>query len=215
VVGATPSRESNDPITLGTLISDEFLATFSLGAVDVAKVAVGQKVLVTITSFPDVPPLTAAITEISSLPDSSGVAQYEVQALIALPASSTIELREGLLADIEVVQEEVTDVLRVPSSAVTYAQGQATVEVLDSLTPQQQQQVDRLGIIRSETGSLPSYAVPVTVGVTGAFYVEITDGLSEDIYVVTSQDEPQTAGAVVEQQSFGGRPNNGGGGRPQ
>ncbi len=202
VVGATPTGGSEDTIDLGTLISDEFLATFSLGAVDVAKVEVGQKVLVTITSFSNVEPLDAYITEISSLPDSSGVAQYEVQALITVPEGLEVELREGLLADIEVVEDEVSDVIRIPSSAISYEQGKTMVEVLDSVTEQQQQMINRLGILRSETGDIPSYSVAVTVGLTGTFYVEITDGLEEGVMIIASSDEEasEEAGSVVRQQ---------------
>lgn len=214
VVGATPTGGSEDTIDLGTLISDEFLATFSLGAVDVAKVEVGQRVLVTVTSFTGVDPLDAYITEISSLPDDSGVAQYEVQALIEVPEDLDVELREGLLADIEVVEDEVSDVIRIPSSAITYERGAAMVEVLDSVTEEQQQTIDRLGIIRSETGEIPSYSVEVTVGLTGAYYAEIVDGLEEGTMIIVSTDASATATeSVVGQEQV--HPGGNGGGPPQ
>jgi multidrug efflux pump subunit AcrA (membrane-fusion protein) len=52
VVGASPTGATNDSISLGTLISDDFLVQFTLNAIDVAKVQVGQKVIVNVTSFP-------------------------------------------------------------------------------------------------------------------------------------------------------------------
>ena len=60
VVGATPAKDGSDSIELGSLISDDFVATFSLGAADVAKVSVGQDVLVTISSDPGSAPLHAS-----------------------------------------------------------------------------------------------------------------------------------------------------------
>lgn len=202
VVGATPTRDSNDAISLGTLISDDFLATFSLSAVDVAKVELNQKVLVTITSFPDLPPLEAFVTEISSLPDSTGVAQYEVQALMVLPEDLGIELREGLLADIEIVETEVTDVVRVPKSAIVYENGKPFVNMIDNLSEQQLKEVNRLGIIRDTDKTINTYPVKVEIGLSGSYYVEITSGLEVGALVVTSNDAAADAPAV-KQQSFG------------
>lgn len=201
VVGASPTGATNDSISLGTLISDEFLVTFDLSAVDVAKVQVGQKVLVDVTSFPGSPALDAAITEVSSLPKSDGVAQYEVQALITLPASSTVKLREGLLASIIVVDTEVPDVVRVPLSAISYENGQAKVMVVGDLTTEQQKELATLGVIKSVAGSFPSYAVNVEVGVTGTFFAEIKSGLTEGMQIIVTNTESDTA--VVEEKNFG------------
>ena len=209
VVGASPTRDTNDPISLGTLISDDFLVTFSLSAVDVAKVEVGQLVLADITSFPQAPTLQASITEISSLPNSDGVAQYEVQALISLPEDLPITLREGLLADIEIVEEVATDVLRVPSAAINYINRQAQVRVIDDVTEAQQQTIDTLSIIKNTSGQPLGYLVDVEVGVTGTFYTQITGGVTEGQYLLIG-DASEEQASLLETGS-GGRP---GGGRP-
>jgi multidrug resistance efflux pump len=206
VVGASPTRDTNDPITLGTLISDDFLVTFSLSAVDVAKVSVGQLVLVNITSFPDIPTLEATINEISSLPNSEGVAQYAVQALINLPPEATVQLREGLLADIEIVQEVAVDVVRVPSAAIVYENRQAQVRVLTDLTPEQQETITTLNIIRTMSDQSVGFMVDVEIGIAGAFYSEIIGGLTEGQYVVVG-DTDDTESALSESRR-GGRPNN-------
>lgn len=206
VVGASPTRDTNDPITLGTLISDDFLVTFSLSAVDVAKVSVGQLVLVNITSFPDIPTLEATINEISSLPNSEGVAQYAVQALINLPPEATVQLREGLLADIEIVQEVAVDVVRVPSAAIVYENRQAQVRVLTDLTSEQQETITTLNIIRTMSDQSVGFMVDVEIGIAGAFYSEIIGGLTEGQYVVIG-DTNDTESALTESRR-GGRPNN-------
>ena len=209
VVGASPTRESTDSISFGTLISDEFLVTFSLGAVDVTKVKVGQKVIVTVPSFPNTEPLTAVITEISSLPEGNETAQYEVKAALSVGESS-IPLREGILADIEVVQEEVAGVLRIPVSALSFAIGKTTVQVVEGLSEEQQETASRLGIVRLSEGTLPSYPVEVTVGVRGSYWAEIKSGLDEGMLIVVSKTE-EDASAVQTNVRFGGPPPEGGG----
>lgn len=214
VSGATPTGGTEDSINLGTLISDEFLTTFTLGATDVSKIEIDQKVKVTVTSFSDQPVFEAKITQISSLPDESGVAQYEVQALLNYDRKSAdILLREGMLADIEIVEEENANALRVPTGAVTYQQGVPKVSIVDSLTEEQQIQVDRMGIVRTDGAPLVTYDVEVKLGITGQYYVEILDGLAEgDIIVSTSLAESGTDESVVQQAGFG--PPNGEGQRP-
>lgn len=214
VAGATPTGGTEDSINLGMLISDEFLTTFTLGATDVAKVTVGQKVKVTVTSFSDQPVFEASITQISSLPDASGVAQYEVQALLTYDKkTATIVLREGMLADIEIVEEENKDALRVPTSAVTYEQGTPKVTVVDSLSEEQQMQVNRMGIVRTDTATpLVTYDVEVKLGITGQYFIEITEGLTEGQIIVSTSKTESGTDSVVEQAGFG--PPNGGGQRP-
>lgn len=204
VEGATPTGGSEDSINLGTLISDEFLTTFTLGAADVAKVEVGQKVKVTITSFSEQPVFTASITQISSLPESSGVAQYEVQALLDYDRETAeIVLREGMLADIEVVEEENSNALRVPTSAITYEQGQAKVTVIDELTDKQKQQADRMGIVRTDGAPLVTYSADVELGIVGQYYVEILSGVSEGDLIVASSLTTESSESVVGQAGFG------------
>jgi hypothetical protein len=206
VVGASPTRDTNDPITLGTLISDDFLATFSLSAVDIAKVEMGQLVLVNVTSFPEAPTLEAMIIEISSLPNSDGVAQYEVQALIIMPDDLPITLREGLLADIEIVEDVANDVLRIPSAAISYENRQAQVRVLTDLTPDQKKTIDTLSIVRKMSDEQVGFMVDIELGVTGAFYSEVKSGLTQGQYLIVG-DTDSTESALSERGPRG-RPDN-------
>ncbi len=205
VVGATPTGGSEDTISLGTLISDEFLTTFTLSATDVAKVSVGQKVNVTITSFSEQPVFTAHITEISSLPSSDGVAQYEVRAKIEYDhASSSVKLREGVLADIEIIEEEKENALRVPVSAITYVDGKPTVQVVDTLTDAQKKEIETMSILRTaRDATLPSYAKTITLGIYGTYYAEVTGGLTGGEYILITATPTATDTSVVEQAGFG------------
>lgn len=205
VAGATPTGGESDSINLGTLISDDFLVTFSLGAADAAKVTAGQKVNVTVTSFTEQPTFTATITQVSSLPQSDGVAQYEVLARLDYNhASATKKLREGMLADIEVVQEEKVDVLRVPTTALTYEGRTAYVTIADSLTPEQLVEVEQMGIIRTLTDPLVTYTKAVEVGITGQYYVEIVSGLAAGNHIISTTLAESAATSVVEQSGPGG-----------
>jgi HlyD family secretion protein len=207
VVGATPVGGTSDSINLGTLISDEFLTKFTLSAADAAKVTVGQKVKVVVTSIADQPTFEAKITEISSLPATTGVAQYEVRALLNYDRTkASLILREGMLADIEIVQEENTSALRVPASAVTYENGKAKVTVVDKLTDIQKQEADKMGFVKTAAGTtLATYVVPVELGIRGKYFVEVKSGLKEgDIIVTSSLTKTTSTTSAVDQAGPGG-----------
>ncbi len=204
VEGATPTGGTSDTINLGTLISDTFLTTFTLSATDVAKVTVGQKVKVTVTSFREQPVLEGTISEISSLPASTGVAQYEVRAELAYDRTkSDLILREGMLADIQVVEKENSDALRIPTSAVTYVEGKPTVQVVTTLTPEQEKEVARLGIIRTLGQTLETYSATLKLGIQGQFYVEVLEGLKEGDRILTTAVAETSGTGVVEEAGFG------------
>ncbi len=205
VAGATPTGGTEDQINLGTLISDDFITTFSLSASDVAKVSIGQKVLVTVTSFTEQPVYTAAITQISSLPEETGIAQYEVTAKIDYNHSEALKkLREGMLSDIVVVQEEKDNALRVPTNAITYVNGAPSVTVIAELTEEQKAQADQMGIIKTDaTTPLGTYTRAVTLGITGQYYVEIISGIELGDTIVTTTVTQSGATSVVEQSGPG------------
>lgn len=216
VVGATPSKESTDTTDFGKLISNDFIVSLALGATDVDRITLGDLVLVTLTSVPDANPLRAEVTEISSLPNTDAVAQYAISAKINNPdATSTVRLRDGMLADIEIVREEKQDVVRVPVSAVTFKEGNAQVMVVEGLSPEQERQFSRIGIIRTENSTHTSYPRTVSIGLRGRYFVEITDGLSvgERIVVSTTNTNATESTAVVR-TGFGSEGARGGGRPP-
>ncbi len=205
VAGATPTGGDSDTISLGTLISDEFLTTFTLGAADVAKVKLGQRVKVTITSFSEQPVFEAIVTEISSLPESSGVAQYKVRALLTYDRSTASKIiREGMLADIEIVEKENPNTIRIPTSAITYTQGIPSVNIIESLTEEQKTQVERMGIIRTSNDiALPLYKKDIELGIVGQYYTEVKSGLSLGDLLVTTSKTESAKESVVGQAGFG------------
>jgi multidrug efflux pump subunit AcrA (membrane-fusion protein) len=167
-----------------------------------------------VTSISDQPTFDAEITEISSLPATTGVAQYEVRALLNYDRTkATLVLREGMLADIEIVQQENKDTLRIPASAVTYENGVPKVTVVDKLTDVQKQQADKMGFVKTDQGvTLSTYPVTVELGIRGKYFVEVKSGLKEgDIVVTSSLTKSSATTAAVQQAGFGGP----GGNRPR
>lgn len=205
VVGATPTGGSEDSISLGTLVSDEYIVTFTLDATDITKISIGKKVEVTVTSYANQPKFNATISEISSLPASSGVAQYDVKAKLDYDAKTAdIIIREGMLSDVIVVQEERENVLRVPTSAITYEEGKPVLKIVDSLTEDQQRQFEEMGIVRMEDVELNTYSAEVELGVAGKFYSEIISGVEEGemILITGTKITSNDAAAAVQQQEF-------------
>jgi multidrug efflux pump subunit AcrA (membrane-fusion protein) len=202
VAGATPTGGTNDPINLGTLVSDTFLTTFNLSATDVAKVNVGDAVDVAVTSYTKQPHYVAKITHISSLPGTTGVPQYEVQAELNYNhATATDKLREGMLANITVIKDQKDNVVRVPTSAITYKDRKPYVTVVPELTTEQKTSFDKLGIVKSTTAPLGTVDREVTLGIVGSDYAEVTDGLTEGSYIVTTALKDTSASASVVQET--------------
>lgn len=205
VVGATPSKNDTDTIDLGTLISDEFMVTFSLGAADIGTVVPGQRVRCTLTAAPESAPLTATISEVSSLPDSGTVPQYEVRALIEQTASSSVPLRDGMLADVEIVRESQDNVVRVPVSAVHYTDGTPYVTVLENLSEAERTQVGERGILDTAGSTYTSYDTKVELGLRGTYYVEVRSGVAEGSIVALGTPVAKNAESSVR-TGFGGGP---------
>jgi hypothetical protein len=101
----------------------------------------------------------------------------------------------------------------------------AKVQVIDTLTDEQKQQVERMGIIRTESGAVASYSKTVTLGIVGQYYAEVVSGLEVGTYIVSSALSNSTATeSVVQQagpgmgrppqQSGGNNSNDNSGGRP-
>ncbi len=217
VVGASPTKNTDDPIKLGSLVSNDFTVSFSLGAAQVNSIVTGQKVLITLSSAPQHEPLTAEVTEVSSLPGTGSVPEYAVRAHITTDLTkSDFTLRDGMLADVTIVQKESLGVIRVPTSAISYSDGQARVTVIDSnLSQAQKTQIAQSGILRLTNTSVAPTTITktITLGLRGQYYNEVVSGLSENELVVvststvtksTAAQGPNNSGSVVRTQRGGG-----------
>ncbi|KKU87074.1 MAG: RND family efflux transporter MFP subunit [Microgenomates group bacterium GW2011_GWF2_47_9] len=136
--------------------------TADLDETDIARVAIGQKVVLTLDAFPDLS-LDSTIASISFVPqETSTGTTYKVK--VALPKSEMSQLKLGLNGTASVVLSEKTAVPSLPVSAITLVDGASTVTVLES---------DKYATKKVETG------------VESGNYLEIKSGLGvgDHVYV--------------------------------
>lgn len=157
--------------------TDAWEVDVTVSDADVALLEVGDQAEVTLDGATD--PVFGTISAIGLLSTSdSGVAAYPVTVAVT---GDQAGLHDGVSADVELVYERRTDVLTVPSLAVTTAtDGTATVK-----------QVDADG---------KTVDVPVTTGETSGNLTEITDGLAEGDEVVLATFTPGTGGTGRQNQ---------------
>lgn len=160
------------------------IATFNLSEVDIAKVKIGQKATITLDGVPG-KTFTGEVQSVDRVGViSSGVTNYPV--LIKLDVVSD-EILPNMAATANILLDNKSDVLVVPSSAVQTRDGHSTVRVLKS------------GQVQS---------IPVETGLSSDTQTEITSGLNEGDEVITGT-RPNTAGSSRTGTSpfntFGGR----------
>jgi multidrug efflux pump subunit AcrA (membrane-fusion protein) len=127
---------------------------------DIGDLAVGQQATVTFPALTNVSAV-GTVTEISPTSTiSSSVVEYPVTIALGDPPPG---VRDGMTADVSVVAKTASDVLEVPSQAVTTVGTSSTVTVL-------------------EHGKQVS--VPVSVGIVGSSTTQITSGLKAGETVV-------------------------------
>lgn len=193
VVGTKPRNDSEDPVVLGKLVSHNYFVTFSLSLVDVAKIGVGKKVELNVPALPSVSNLKAIVTEVDILPKNDGLAQYEVRALIDISdVEEEFILREGLTADITIIEQEKNDVIRVPKVALNYDLADVSVLVLDATDRKLSDAIEKQGGIDLSKHQLKTKKVSLELGVSGKNYVEVLSGLSEGDYIVSTISTKKT-----------------------
>lgn len=157
---------------------------------DVTSISVGQAATVTVDAVDaEIAGTVTAIAPVASSSNASGVVSYAVTVRLDDPPAT---LRPGMTADVTITTATVTDVLRVPVSALSGTNGDYAVQV-----------VDASGVAQART---------VTVGLVTASFAEITAGLTEGETVVTGTSSQQRVvtqpggGRVVTQPGGGGLP---------
>jgi len=166
--GSNPSSNGSDTSTAQFVIvgTDAWQVEVSVSDADVANLEVGDQAEVTPDGATD--PVFGTIATIGLLSTSTqGVAAYPVTVDIT-PGQEG--LHDGVSADVDLVYERRTDVLTVPSLAVTTTDGTSTVT-------------------KVATDGTKS-TVDVTVGETSGNVTEITSGLAEGDEVVLAVFTP-------------------------
>ena len=153
--GGSLSEDSDSPfITIADL--DSWVVECDFSEADVAKIHAGDPVEIIFGAVPD-ETFSGAVEDIDlTASTNDNVTTFGVTVAVT---KAPKELRHGSSATVSVTTARATDVLAVPSSAVTTdAQGQSTVQ-------------------RVEDGEASSQVV--AIGIEGDLYTEITSGLKE------------------------------------
>lgn len=159
--------DSSDVVKIGTvmgsIITNDMIATITLNEVDIAKVKVGQKVNLTFDALDDVIIEGEVATVDATGTVSQGVVSYDVDISFDTDNAS---VRPGMSISANIVIESVSDVLITSSSAVKTMGNKSFVEVMNSNKAVERKIVE--------------------VGITDDALTEIKSGLVEGDKVVVS-----------------------------
>jgi membrane fusion protein, macrolide-specific efflux system len=166
---AASTSSSSGFIVLTNMSS--LLVDTSVAEIDVSKVKVGQKSIVTINALPNAP-VHATVGNVNLTPTTSGsVVSYGTQLTLTNPPDG---LRPGQSASVVITVAEATNALSVPAAAVQTAGNTSMVTVQENGRDVRRQ---------------------VQVGIRGESTVQITSGLTEgDRVVMTAASPSATSG---------------------
>jgi HlyD family secretion protein len=151
-----------------------------LDEIDVPQVKIGQRVVVTLSSLSDLE-LSGKVTAISSTSKTqSGVVTYTVTIRVAPPDG--VEVREGMSANADIIVEEASNVLIIPTQAITETRNVQIVQVMVN------------GVIQQRT---------ITTGISDGSYSEVLSGLQAGDQVVLPETA-STSTSVSNNRQFPG-----------
>lgn len=171
--GSTGTSATTSSAAFTIIGTDAWQVSVTVDETDVALISVGDQVEMTTDSSTDT--IYGTVGEIGLLSSSTGgVAAYPV---VVDVTGSPEGLHDGEAVEASIIYERRTDVLTVPSAAVTTVDGQTVVTQ------------------EGEDGA--TVTTEVTVGATSGNVVEITDGLAEGDEVLVTAFSPRASGSEV------------------
>lgn len=150
------------------VLSDRLMLNANVDETDVGSVAVGQKAIIELDAYPEVR-VTGKVEHISY--ESTVVNNVTIYHVEIIPDQVPNVFRSGMSANIEVIQKQKENVLKIPAIAVMQREGRPIV------------------MVKSE-GQRPFRPQPVELGISDLTHVEIIKGLSiDDIVVLVSKNQ--------------------------
>ncbi|KPJ70988.1 hypothetical protein AMJ51_00390 [Microgenomates bacterium DG_75] len=132
---------------------------------DIAKVALGQKVLVTLDAYLD-EEFEGEITNIAFAAITTGGGGTAFQVEITLPENLETKFKVGMNGDVEIITAEKTEVISIPTDALKTRDGVAYVQIIEGRSLKE---------------------VEVETGLESDTQIEIISGLNEGQLVVTGK----------------------------
>lgn len=193
--------------TLGSIITNQKIATLSMNEVDVSKIKLGQKTTVTFDAIEDLS-MTGSVIEIDATGTvSQGVVSYNVK--IGFDIEND-EVKPGMSVSATIITDSKTDVLMVPSSAIKNQNDTKYVQMFTSPLPN-----PATGSVGTESSVLPNQ-ITVEIGITDDTNTEIISGIKEGDQVVvrTITNTNTTTKTPTSSSILGGTRGTGGSGFP-
>lgn len=189
---AALSVKVNDTVSQGTavatLVTKKQIATISMNEVDVAKIAMGDKVTLTFDALANLS-ISGEVAEIDTIGTvAQGVVSYNVK--ISFDTQEA-QIKPSMSVSANIITETKTDVLLVPNGAVQSDNNGSYVQILENGQPK---------------------SVAVVVGISNDTSTEIISGLNEGDKVITQTIDPnkKTTAAPAGTSILGGLGGGGG-----
>ena len=149
---------------------------------DIGGVKEGQRVSVTVDTYPD-DTFEGAVTQVrQQATTESNVVTYEV--VISAPNES-LKLKPGLTANVTIFTMEMHDILSVPSKALRFAPNELLLQDDEKI-----EDCEGMTKVWVREGNVFK-AIPVQVGRTNGIYTEIVSGVKEGQEVITEFVMPE------------------------
>lgn len=176
ITGSTVAGTTGSTV-IGTIVAKQKIAQISLNEIDVAKIKVGDKAILTFDAFPNknVEGKVAEIEGVGTV--TQGVVNYNVKIIFD---PKDLPIRSGMSVSANIITQTKENVLLVPNEAIKNQGGKNYVQVLDknNITPSPSNKMLFKSI------SLPQ-RVFIKTGIADDKYTEIIEGLKEgDIVVI-------------------------------
>lgn len=185
-LAAKPTDTVSNGTTIGTIISEQKIATISLNEIDAAKVQVGDKATLTFDAINNFS-IAGHVSDVSVIGTvSSGVVTYTIT--IALDTNDP-RIKPGMSVNAAIVTNVESNTLTVPNAAIKTSGAISYVQELSGMGTTTQAAT---GI----TSATAPKNVPVTVGVSNSTVTEILSGLKAgDEVIIKTTTSGGTAAA--------------------
>jgi HlyD family secretion protein len=180
--------------TVLTLITENKIAEVTLSEIDAAAVKVGQKAILTFDALPGIT-LYGKVSEVGLIGETSqGVVLYPVK--ISFDSSPQLEkVKSGMTVDANIVVEEKSDILVVPSSAIKTKNNRSYVEVpqeadLNSIKSKISANKFKQALSKPVSLTLKPQEKYIQPGLSDDNNTEIISGLKEGDYIILKRITP-------------------------